>query len=83
MKGNAAKSTRAWRQREAKREQRSSLLISVPASDDGKHETTAGNLRPPALGANWPFPDNSNIIMLPGGQQPLGIWVEKGGKGST
>lgn len=74
MKGNAAKAHMPGdRERQRDREQRSTLLISVPAGDDGKHETTAGNLRPPALGANWPFPDNSNIIMLPGGQQPLGI----------
>ena len=64
------KSTHAWGQREAKRQRTE------------KH-TTAGNLRPPALGANWPFPDNSTITVLPDGQQPSGIWVEKGGKGSA
>ena len=73
MKWNEILQKHTCLETERQREPRSTLLISVPASDDGKLETTAGNLRPPALGANCAFPDNSNIIMLPDRQQPLGI----------
>lgn len=55
------------------------LLISVPASDDRKPETTAVTLKLPALGANWASSGDSRHYSAAGWSRAIGYRGKKSG----
>lgn len=71
------------RGKETDRGQKSTLLISVPTSDDRKHEASAVKLKPPILGATWVFSGDGRQYSSPRLAGATGHLAEKGWQSSS